>query len=85
MTDILISEQEYIKISTPSLSASLEFKQQVQIYENIDRILVDDGIEAHLKEFLVSKKKQAEGGFFRFYRPVEISKENIPMFKSQYC
>jgi len=64
MSDILVPEQAFIRISTPSLSASLEFKQQVEIYEKIDQILVNEGVEKYFKETLILKEIESRSGDF---------------------
>jgi hypothetical protein len=74
MKDILIPEQEYIRISKPSLSASLEFKQQFKIYENINKILIDDGIDEYLKSIIISEEKEVRNGEFYFSEQLKLQR-----------
>ncbi len=64
MKDILIPEQGYFRISCPSLSASFEYKQKVDIFEKIDRLLDENGIENQLKRILVENELEEKGALF---------------------
>jgi hypothetical protein len=62
--DTLIPEQSYIRISKPSLSGSLDYKRDVEIFEKIDHILVKEGIENQAKLLYLKYESEEQGVIF---------------------
>ena len=62
--DTLIPEQSYFRISTPSLSGSLDYKRQAQIFERIDHLLTVEGIENQAKLLFLKFECDKQGVIF---------------------
>ena len=62
--DTLIPEQSYLRISTSSLSGSLDYKRQVEIFEKIDHLLVVEGIENQAKLLYLKFESEKRGVVF---------------------
>jgi len=64
LTDILIPEQAFIRMPSPILSGSKEFKERVCLYRKIDEILVTSGIETQLKRLMVEREIESRESCF---------------------
>ena len=60
----LIKEQAYIRMSAPNLSGSLDYKQMVEIFEKINHILVEEGVENQMKLVFLKNKISETGAKF---------------------
>jgi hypothetical protein len=57
----LISEQAYIRLAKPILKGNKDFNSRVSLYDKIDRILTESGLEEALKSFMVNREVLEQG------------------------